>query len=174
MANGEASQTVEWSTQDGRPAVVTISIVAGFGPTYTASVAGKRVGETSNPKLANPITTRGVTVVGKIGDLALTQDRLDLVLAARDELMSTLPGRVTTRKQMAERLALLLEMDHDAATDRIEHASATGIDSGRADLSGRIAALEHALADFDAVNPDVVAYLEDERRESVARFEAID
>ena len=70
MTIQEASKTVEWTTQDGRPVVVEIEIEAGCEPTYTARVAGKVIGTSSCPTLAKPIETRGVTVVGRIGDLA--------------------------------------------------------------------------------------------------------
>ena len=74
------------------------------------------------------------------GDLALTQERLDLVLAARDEIMATLPGLILRRSRLTESLGNLLAAEHDDHVERVANASRTGIDRGLSrDLSSEIA-----------------------------------
>jgi hypothetical protein len=116
-------------------------------------------------KLGAGLNQRGYThVLGSVVGLYVAEVEQLRAAVAIDPVMLR-----RCRDSLTRDITYLLDAAHEDHVSSIERASSTGKYSKPVDRKDEIAKARAALAEFDAKHPEIVAAIENERRQSVER-----
>ncbi len=164
-----ANTTLTWEARDGRS--VEISVHGCGGQAYVvAKLDGEHFAD-GVPQLFDAPKGPNGEGVAHLGQLGLTRDRYDAIMAMLADHQATLDADPFWQHEALcdQRQDLVSALDdaegeqHDADSDRIEAMGRTGVDPGRADNSAKIAAAAAALKAFDAAHPDLLPRIKADR-----------
>ncbi len=173
---------VTWTAGNGSAIKIEVAEYLDSAVAY-ASVNGKHEIGSKPIMLDAPVKLGGNVVVARIGNVGLTQERLDQVLAAMATAQDEIDARpdvqmrklIAQRAALAEKIGYVMDAAHEAHMALIETTSAQGFAmSSPRDFATEEKAARARLAEFDAAHPEVVAKIEADRAEATARFLATD
>lgn len=148
-----------------------------------ASIDGKMQTMSKPAMLTPPKKVGDVTVVAHIGNIGLTQERLDMVQQMIGALQAEINARpavqlrklTAQRNLLAENIGHIIDAAHEDHMRYIEQASEHGFAKrGARDYETEEQAARAALAEFDAAHPEVIAKIEADKAERIANFLAND
>lgn len=176
------NKTVSWTAGNGAAIKIEAADYLDSAVAY-ASVNGKHEVGSKPIMLDAPLKFGDNVVVARIGNVGLTQERLDQVLAAMAAVQDEINARpevkmrklIAQRRALAEKIGYVMDAAHEAHVALIETTSAQGfaMRSPR-DFAADEKAARARLAEFDSAHPEVIAKIEADRADAAARFLATD
>lgn len=176
------NQVISWQSQRGTALTVWIC-ECNESPSLWITNDGKGIESGNAVKLPKPTQVGSMTAVAAIGNVALTQERYDVVQAAVAKLQAEIDARpevklnklVAKREQLAREIGYLVDGQHEDSQRRIEYASEHGVyRSSKRDYESEVAAARAKLAEFDAASPQAKIEIEIRKERDLQSFLAND